>query len=160
MTTIVVRDGVMAADSRITLEDESMGTVFRTCDKIFAIGEGKRRVLIGLQGENEPGLVFMDWYRQWQNNLWEDPTGATLERPASLAECEDFTAIVLRKGGRMYEYGKYCRGDRVKGRFYAIGSGAKAAYGALHMGANARAAVRIACKIDPYSSLPVTSLTI
>lgn len=139
MTTIAVRNGIMAADSRVTHDSEAGGTrLFRT-EKVFRKG----KVLIGLAGESEPGLIFLDWY------------GTGKEPPSILiAGDADFTALVLTRRG-LYEYGKYCRPEKVLEPFYAIGSGCKAALGAMHMGANAQTAVRIACKIDPYSAPPI-----
>jgi ATP-dependent protease HslVU (ClpYQ) peptidase subunit len=66
----------------------------------------------------------------------------------------DFTALVLTRKG-LFEYGKYCRAERVLEPFYAIGSGCKAALGAMHMGADARRAVQVACKVDTYSGTPI-----
>ncbi len=142
MTTIAVRSGIMAADSRVTYESEAAGSRFFRTEKIFRVGKD----LIGLAGESEPGLIFLDWYR----------AGALLkDRPGVLIDGEaDFTAIVLTRKG-MFEYGKYCIGERVLEPFYAIGSGCKAALGAMHVGADATRAVKVACKVDTYSALPV-----
>lgn len=142
MTTIAVRAGKMAADSRVTYETEAGGVLHFRTEKIFRVG----RDIVGLAGESEPGLIFLDWYK----------AGAALkDRPGVLIDGEaDFTALVLTRKG-LFEYGKYCRAERVFEPFYAIGSGSKAALGAMHMGADAARAVRIACKIDPYSGTPI-----
>lgn len=140
MTTIAVRNGIMAADSRVTSDGENSGTRYFRTEKLFRKG----RDLIGLAGESEPGLIFLDWYGSGK----KDAPGVLIDGEA------DFTALVLTRKG-LFEYGKYCRGERVLEPFYAIGSGAKAALGAMHMGADARRAVQIACKIDPYSAPPI-----
>lgn len=149
MTTIVFRAGIMAADSRCTMSSEAGGSRVSKCDKLYRkTTSDKEDVIIGLAGESGPGLVFLDWF------------GTGKDIPASLLEGEgDFTALVLSKKG-LFEYDKWCRGERVKGRFYAVGSGAKAALGALYMGANAKAAVKIACKIDPYTAGPVVAMSL
>lgn len=133
----------MAADSRVTYDSEAAGTRLFKTEKLFRKGKD----IIGLAGESEPGLIFLDWYGTGK----KDPPGVLIDGEA------DFTALVLTRKG-LFEYGKYCRGERVLEPFYAIGSGSKAALGAMHMGANAVAAVRIACKVDPYSGTPIVSM--
>lgn len=146
MTTIVVRNGVMASDSRVTVDSEAGGARVFRCEKIFRKETPKEGVvLIGTAGESSPGLLFVDWY------------GTDKPTPAELLEGEaDIDIVVLTKRG-IFSYDKWCRGEKVVGKFYAIGSGAKAALGALHMGADAIKAVKIACKIDPYSAAPIVS---
>lgn len=150
MTTIVYRDGIMAADSRCTMNTEAGGSRVSKCEKLYRkTTVDKEDVIIGLAGDSGPGLVFLDWFG----------TGVK-EPPASLIEGDgDFTALVLRRAG-LFEYDKWCRGEQVRGRFYAVGSGAKAALGALYMGASAKRAVQIACKIDPYSAGPIVQMSI
>lgn len=147
MTTIVYRDGVLAADSCATVSTEAGGSRKTKCDKIFKkVLPNGETVLIGTAGESAPGLVFLDWY------------GTGKPAPTELLDGEaDIDIIVVTKRG-VFEFDKWCRGEKLKGRFFAIGSGAKAALGALHMGASAIAAVRIACKIDPYSTPPFVTM--
>lgn len=149
MTTIVFRAGVLAADSRATYTSEAGGARVFLCDKLYR----RKNCIIGLAGETGPGLVFLDWFG-------DGPHAPTKEPPSQLIDGDgDFAALVLSKSG-LYEYDKWCRGEKVRGRFYAIGSGAKAAMGALHMGANARQAVAVACKVDPYSAKPIVSMSL
>jgi hypothetical protein len=150
MTTIVYRGGIIAADTRATISSEAGGSRLTKCEKLFrkCIGKGKTRehVIIGTAGEGFPALLFVDWY------------GTGKEPPSQLIDGDaDFTCVVLTRHG-LYEYDKYCRGEKQIGPFYACGSGAKAALGALYMGANAKRAVEIACLIDPYSAPPITTL--
>lgn len=147
MTTIVYRDGIMASDSRSTAESEAGGSRVFKCVKMYEkIVPGEGRVVIGTAGEGYPALLFVDWY-----GTGKEPPGTLIDGDA------DFTCIVLSKRG-LWEYDKWCRGEKVIGKFYAIGSGAKAALGALHMGANAAQSVRVACKIDPYSAGPIRTM--
>jgi hypothetical protein len=142
VTTIAVRDGIMAADTRVTVDTEAGGSRLFKCEKLYR----KAGHIVGLSGESAPGLVFLDWY------------GSGKEPPELLVHGEgDFTALVMTPKG-LYEFDKWCRGEEVLGRFHAIGSGAKAALGAMHMGASARKAVAVACKIDPYSAPPIKSM--
>lgn len=141
MTVIAFRSGVLAADSRATYDD----TGITRCVKLF------RRAgdVIGVCGEEDGSMsTFVDWY------------GTGRVRPEVLMqEFVDFSALVLTRKG-LFRYDKWCRPERVIGRFYAIGSGAPAAMGALHMGANARKAVEIACRVEPTCGLPVASMTL
>jgi hypothetical protein len=142
MTTIVYRAGVMASDSLSTTTSEAGGSRKFKCVKMYR----KADAVIALAGETFAGLVFLDWY------------GTNAEPPERLIHGDaDFTALVLTKKG-LFEYDRWCRGEQIRLPFYAIGSGAKAALGALHMGASAVQAVRVACKIDPYTRLPIVSM--
>lgn len=149
MTTIVVRDGIMAADSCVTVSSEAGGDRKFRCEKIYKkVLPNGETVLIGTAGESAPGLVFVDWY------------GSGKPNPTELLDGEaDIDIIVLTTRG-VFGYDKWCRGEKLMGRFHAIGSGTKAALGALHMGATARQAVRIACKIDPYSAPPIVTMSL
>jgi hypothetical protein len=151
MTTIVYRAGVMAADSLSTTNSETGGSRKFTCEKLYQLHTHSRgKIIVGLAGDTFAGLVFMDWFT----------TGNPLEPPQRLIDGDaDFTALVLTRSG-LYEYDRWCRGERIRLPFYAVGSGAKAALGALHMGAGARKAVQVACKIDPYSRLPIRTMTL
>lgn len=139
MTIIAVRNGEMAADSRFTTESLiSKGT------KIFR----KNGCLIGIAGDMAPAMLFVDWY------------GTAGPAPAELLSANgDFSALVLNKSG-IFEFDKWCKGLKVQGRFYAIGSGAPLAFGAFQMGATASEAARVACKLDAYCGLPITTMSL
>jgi hypothetical protein len=140
VTVIACRDGIVAADSRVTYESEAGGTRVSKCFKLYR----KAGDIIALSGETAPGLVFLDWY------------GTKKAAPSVLIDGEaDFQALVLTKQG-MFEYDKWCRGEKMRhGKFWSSGCGAKAALGAMHAGASARQAVAIACKIDPFCAPPI-----
>lgn len=151
MTTICYRDGVMAADTRVTVDSHHGGARVFRCEKLYRVRvrNGKREVpaIVGLAGGAFDGLAFLDWL-----------VGTDPEPPQRLIEGEaDFSALVLNQHG-LFEYDKWCRPERVLEKFYAIGSGAKAALGALHMGASARRAVAVAARIDPYTAAPIVTM--
>jgi ATP-dependent protease HslVU (ClpYQ) peptidase subunit len=153
VTVITYRDGVLAADSRVTVDSEGGGTRMFLCDKLFrkivTVDGEQQEVILATAGESSSGMHFVDWY------------GSGKEPPIELFTYADadFTILVLKKDG-LWEYDAWCRGMRVKDRFYAVGSGAKAALGAMHMGASAEQAAKIACKIDPYCALPVLAMSL
>ena len=67
------------------------------------------------------------------------------------------TVLVITKDARVYAF----EGDSwypLQGEFLAWGSGQDAALGAFHMGATARRAVEIACKVDRNSGPPVNCI--
>lgn len=152
MTTIVYRDGVMAADSRFTIETEAGGARMGRCEKLYRktvkIGKRTEEHIIGVSGESSPALVYLDWYG----------SGKPVPEVFAVAGA-DFGALIYNRHG-VFEVDAYCRPELVLEKFWAVGSGAKAALGAMHAGANARQACAIACKIDPYSGLPITWMTI
>lgn len=150
MTTIAFRKGVLAADSRTTIETEGGGGRMFLCEKLFrkavTINGVLEEVIIATAGESSPGMVFLDWF------------GSGQEPPDRLIDGEaDFTCLVLQKDG-LYEYDAWCRGVKIMDEFYAVGSGAKAALAAMHMGASAAKAVEVACRIDYYSGPPVITM--
>jgi len=148
MTSIAYRDGVFAADSRETWESEAGGTVIRTCQKLFRKRIGKRDVVIATAGGTYAGMIFVDWY------------GSSKPVPEILADLdteEDF-AVLVHDRGKLFHANHLCRLVEVQDPFTAVGSGYKAALAAMHCGRSAREAVRIACLLDPYSSLPIATM--
>lgn len=153
MTTIAFRDGILAADSRSTTDSESGGARVFRCEKLYRkrvktaeTGGIEDDIIFATAGETFSGLIFVDWY------------GSGKDVPELLVHGgADFSVLVLSRKG-LFEFDKWCRGEKVLNTFYAIGCGAKAAMGAMHMGASAEKAVRIACLIDPFSAPPVVTM--
>jgi 20S proteasome alpha/beta subunit len=131
VTTIVYRDGVIAADTRVSfgndgwIKPERIGKITPLPDGSFFAAAGNQ----GVWGK------LLRWFLE--------PQG---ERP----DVPDCDVLVVRRDGTV-EY--FCdAGFRlIKGPFVAIGSGAPPALGALHAGADAETAVRIAMLVDPYT---------
>jgi hypothetical protein len=152
MTTIAYRDGVIAADSRVTVSSEAGGSRKHLCTKLFrkTITEKRKTfdVIIATAGESSPSLVFVDWYGTGQPipDILRDLGG-------------DFTCLILRPDG-LYEADVYCRPDKILEPFYAVGSGAKAALAAMTCGRGALAAVRVAAVWDPYTGGKITSMSL
>jgi ATP-dependent protease HslVU (ClpYQ) peptidase subunit len=146
MTTIAYRDGIIAADSQVTHEaagDKSgAGSHKHTCQKLYTKKAFGYHAVIATAGESAPGMLFVDWYGK-------------KGKPPEVLHDTDFTCLVLDEDG-LWEFNSFCRAEKIEEPFYAIGSGAKAALGAMHMGASAIEAVEIAKKIDPYTGGKVT----
>ena len=152
MTTIAFRDGVIAADSRLTYSTEGGGGRKHLCTKLYRkrVGEGRKAhdVIIATAGESSPALLFVDWY------------GSGKPVPEMLRDLGgDFTCLILTPKG-LFEADVYCRPDQILEPFYAVGSGAKEALAAMHCGKSARDAVAIAARIDPYTGGRITSMTL
>jgi hypothetical protein len=155
VTVVVVRDGVMASDSRATIESEAGGIRYVHCEKIYKIPE--MGVIVGVAGDGFAALRFVEWLRT-------KTTKKKKRRDDMLVVGEaDFSALVLYKNGKLEEYDRWLTPEEIildVNQFYAIGCGAKAALGALVMGADAKKAVEVTCGIDPYCSLPVVAASV
>ena len=131
MTTIVYRDGVLAADGRLTNDDNLILT--DECQKIRRLSDG---ALFVLAGDDTFEEQIVDW-------LEGDFDGALPQAEKD----KEFIAILVDADGALNVYEG--SGDRFvqwpDDRFAAFGSGAEVAYGALEMGADAYMAVEIAC---------------
>lgn len=131
MTTICYRDGVLAGDRLLsigTVRDSHMKKVYR-----------RRRdgALIGGAGTSSQLQTAFDWFLAGEDG----------PRPF-LGPCE---LIVVRPEGTV-EYHDRHGSHVMHGQFFAIGSGAEIAYGAMEMGATARKAVEIAARRDANTS--------
>ena len=146
MTTIGYRDGVLACDSQESQMDEAAGEIaFYHTQKIYRkrlkVNKKLLRVkaydvLIATRGEVGAGMVGFDWYG----------TGKPI--PDWLSnECQFDLLIVEPKG--LFCMDQYFRPLKINEEYYAIGSGAKAALGAMYMGATAIEAVEAAIQCDP-----------
>lgn len=152
MTTIAYRDGVIAADSQVTVDSEAGGARKFRCEKLYrktvGIGRNRRDVIIGTSGESSPSLLFVDWY------------GSGKDVPEFfIYGTADFTCLIVEPDG-IWEADTYCRPERIMEPFYAIGSGAKAALAAMHCGKTAEQAVEIACRVDPFSMPPIVTMSV
>lgn len=139
MTTIAYRNGILAGDSQATDDQLWQAT------KIHSVKTSAGTLLVGVAGDVHSGLVFIEWLKNDQS------------RKPDIAN-ESFEAIVIAETGRVTVWNPSLVGWRPDGRFFAIGSGAQSAMGAMHAGKSAVEAVKIACKVDPYTRGPVRSL--
>lgn len=148
MTVIAYRDGVIAAERRITFEDKSDGAwVLDNEPKLFRFFIGTRReAILGLAGSSGPGVEYMKWFAKGSRGDAPDATGAEI--------------LVLNRDGIHVVEGASCHLTPVQGPFYAVGCGACPALAAFYMGATAVQAVEIACKLNPYCGGQIDSMQI
>lgn len=136
MTTIAYRAGIMAADTCVTDRCCRVGTIA----KIWRRDDG---ALAGMSGAADDMAVFRKWFLD----------GADAPYPAIIHDSE---GILVLPGGQVLGYFKSGIGIEIEADFFAIGSGFKAALGAMHAGADAAEAVRIAALLDVDTALPLT----
>lgn len=144
MTVIVVRDGIIAADSCAVAGRAKWPT-----RKLVRRGN----VAIGCSGSFVDGRTFGEWYFAGadRDNL---PAFHNRNQPD---DAPDFHALVLKPDGWEFWTEKFqpelpC--DHLW-PFHAIGSGRIAAMAAMHMGASAVEAAEIACKVTDGCEPPV-----
>lgn len=135
MTTIAVNKDEMAGDS---LVDD--GGIRAKTTKIFRV----KNDLVGLAGSLGEGLEWIEWYGS-----------DTDDDPPTLANTN---IIILKKGGQIYTIDPTGFPIKASEKFYAIGSGAPAAMGAMYAGKTPTEAVKIACKVCISTGLPVKTL--
>ena len=140
MTTIAYRDGMLAADTVVTENGYRVGSV----QKIGQIGE----VLFGVCGVMAHMVEFRDWIRR----------GLVGTPPSVMAVADDggsTAMIVYRDHILCWDRDRW---DMMRAPFYAMGTGAKAALGAMAAGATAEEAVAAAILCDTASGGPITIL--
>lgn len=140
MTTIVYRDGVLAADSAVTDRETYVGETIK-------IWRSPMGVLGGVTGCLGDSAKFRDWF-----------VGGCQGGVPDFSD-NDSEALLVQPDGSVEWVGKGQKRFAIKSRFYAIGSGFKIALGALHAGASAERALEIACDIDNYTRRPILMLT-
>jgi ATP-dependent protease HslVU (ClpYQ) peptidase subunit len=137
MTTLVYRAGVLAADSRWTVNDT---IVPGDAVKVRKIDDGR---LVGFTGAVASSRKFISRLESGEGEL---------------PELTDACVVVVSADGKLTVYeadGSYSADDA---DFYAWGSGIQAALAVLHTGVSAEEAVRIACLVDSRSGGPVRSV--
>ena len=125
MTTVAVRDGKMACDSRM------VGGFIASAHKILA-GDG---ILVGYCGDAVAGYVFAEYV-----------AGLAEEPPKNGGD--DSIDLLVLKGKKLYLVDNRLRWFPIPNKYYAIGSGSQAAMVAMHMGATAKEAVEMAKLVD------------
>lgn len=128
MTTVAVKDGVMACDSQVT------GNFLSKTVKVIKGDD----ILVGYCGDWVAGMCFAQYIA---GVVDEEPKGS---------KSDEVEFVILRPDG-LYIADNHLREVKLKESFYAIGSGEQAAMVAMMMGATAKEAVNMAKKVDPYT---------
>lgn len=145
MTTLVYRDGVIAADHQIT-EDYT-----KTHEqKIFFSGDA----VIGITGDLYVSREFVNWYKKYATS-----TSKRINKPEYFND-EFFECLVCTKN-KIATWSNYLLSvDMTYSDYIALGSGKDVANGALFVGASATDAVRAAAHHDLDTGGEVLSIDI
>lgn len=140
MTTLAYRDGVLAADGLAARGDL---VVERDHRKVRRLRDGS---VVGVTGNPAPASPVIEWIE----------AGGGMSPPSTGNCC----VVHLRLDGslRVYEDGGW--EDENPDRFMAWGSGWQIATTAMHYGATAEEAVRMAVKLDIYSGGKITFMAL
>jgi len=143
MTTLAYKDGVLAADSRVSAGLTNVGTTIKI--------KQTPKYLVGIAGNLDIGQQFIRWVQSDFN--------VTAKPFVPIDSGYDIAAIVVDKKGRIRTYDNLLIPTEYSAKFYALGSGSDFALGAMAHGATAREAVKIAAKFDIATGSPFRSVT-
>lgn len=138
MSTVVYKNGIIAADTQVSVNDINVGT----CTKIYHT----EKHVIGAVGALMMFLEFKKFLagepyneKLFEKNIDEDKLSCIyLVIDKSSKEVSIYTNHLIRQ--------------MIKADYYAIGSGSNFAYGAMAMGATAKEAVKIASQFCPFTN--------
>ncbi len=139
MTTIAVKDGIVAADSGLSHGD----LIYSGYAKIWRKKDDGS--IVGVAGDAGLSAKFQKWAAEGG------------ERPV-IGNSEEGSAVIVSSDGKILVVDSHNEPFRPPTAFYALGSGFELAMGAMAAGASAQRAVEIACKYDQGSSKPVKAL--
>lgn len=143
MTVIAVRNNIMAVDSQAS----DGGLNYAEVEKMRRLPDGS---IVGIAGDLMNGTRLLD--------LMVATNGEVCHK--DLTGFYDVSALHLRADGCWLITGDKKNGGRalLRGKFWAEGSGYVAALAAMHMGATAKEAVEVACKLVSGCSPPCHTL--
>lgn len=128
--TVIAWDGkTLAADRQVTRGDQVGSRI-----KLKRLESG---AIFVFAGDSDRGLVLMDWFAKGK-----DPANW----PAFQRAESGWVQVIIAEGGNLFEYNQEPVGIPVETPYWAWGSGASFALGALAMGATATQAVVAASK--------------
>lgn len=137
MTTLAYKDGVLAADTKITGSSMSFYG-----PKMVRLKDGG---MVACAGDAAAMTAFLEWMAGGQKG----------KRPA----VKDLDAILVKGDGTVWSITAHWPPVRISG-YVAAGTGAQAALAGLEMGLDARSAVELACRIDPDSGGTVETMVV
>lgn len=126
----------MAADTRVTWDDETTSASIKI--------EQWQNEILGAAGDFAAGMRFLEWYK----------AGSKGRKPKV---GKDFRMLKLTKEG-LFLIDHDLVWVKIDAPYYAIGSGAPFAIGAMEMGAAPAKAIEIAMKHDNATGGSITTL--
>lgn len=144
MTTIAIKNGILAFDSKVTEDALFSGYMIK--------GKKTDKMAFAAAGDCEEVQAFLDWLSKGG--------GESNKRYFGLHEREvDLEGLALTEDGRIFSYGTRLYPYEIRAPFFAVGSGARLALGAMAKGASAEEAVKIAARLDGYTGGKVHTLS-
>lgn len=132
MTTIALKDGVLAFDSLVTFGNDRIGFLNKAVKTKDFMAAGA--------GNAEDVVAFLAWVK---SGMFEgDKPVFGLDKQISLS------AICINKRGSIFCFDDKLFPMKIKAKFYSLGSGSAFAMGAMQFGATAKEAVEVAKKLD------------
>jgi len=147
MTTICIRDGVVAFDTQVTSGD---ALVCRTL-KAKKIGD----FIVG--GTGSP-MVLRRFWRYFSERASDAPIWEKDPAFPEIKKGEDSTVFLIEADGSVIEIYEGGFLDEISAPFLAYGTGRDFALGAMAKGASAMDAAKIAASFDAFSSVPILTL--
>lgn len=144
MTTIAYRDGVLASDSL-----GNRNGLRRKVKKVYRVGDH----IMGGCGNYQDCIAFVNWWPQ------RNERELSFRQYSGDKDAPDLYMIVVGPGGAQ-AWGEHLQPTDILDDFYAVGSGASAAMAAMHMGASAEEAVRIASLVDIGTGGDIETVTL
>lgn len=154
MTCLVYRDGVLASDSVILSRMLVCSGAFRKVGKRtihHPIG-GFKPYLFGGTGETALCQKFRNWVMSEDFEGWAANKSYPTPSFEPIGKDESFTGFVITPDGACWHFEGAYAPFVTRHEFYAFGSGAMVAIGALAQGASAEEAVAIAIEYDSLTN--------
>lgn len=151
MTTIVLKDGVIAADGQATAGNYSL---HHRCNKLHV--SIKHQAIFGLAGDPTVGMKIIRQIEHLSKLPWDISGGEILFHEAG----EDVEILVAQKDGRVFEIGGVSWTEVTGEEFHGIGSGSPIAFGAMFAGADAIEAIAAAARFDAATGGVVRSFAL
>jgi len=149
VTTIAVKDGIMACDSQEGIHSDGGGDrAYYKCSKIYPIYDetgNEVLYLIGCSGDSDGAPLFIEWFTEFYETEFCDKQ--ILKRMYEF----DTDALILHADGTIETGSSYGIIHECNEDFYAVGSGTKCALAAMYLGKSAEEAVEVSKKIDPHT---------
>ena len=144
MSTVVFKDGVMACDSLMGLNDMTMNGIIKA-------GRTKRH-LFGYAGRASQMAPLFDWIMSCEG-LKDLPSPEFYYRKNDeLNTLGDMgTCMLVNKSGTIWEVTTEGHTIPIPRAFHAIGNGYEYAFGAMAMGASAVEAIEVAIQYDAFT---------
>lgn len=151
MTTIAYRDGIMAAEGKMTLGDM---VIKLDTEKVFWVNNH----LVGVCGRARAINTFVSWLqKQTDYHIVNSEVGDLVDLiPPVLEDDEGYTALVVTPSRQVLMYEGNTPIDMGVDVPMSVGSGSCFALASMKTGASAEEAVKVACELDVYSGGEIT----